>query len=166
MAAVAKWVGIGLAVGVVTSVLPVEVLMLSPLGYVAVIALAADRARKERSWRPLAPSLTAFAATLAVATAAVFLPFKYIDSHALEGLNGRCVPFGDALQAFRRRSADVAPALLEKQVCFSSARPSLREAFAAIEDQLGVHLQYGYCGSGVTLLWGAHPIGGPRIVSR
>jgi hypothetical protein len=161
-----KWTGVGLVAGAVTSVLPAEVFLISPVILVVALSVAVSRARRERNHRLVLPVAVVFCVAVLVAAAATLVPLKFVDRTHLEGISANCVTLREVATASRTRVDALDEEALGRTVCFTSTRPSMREVFAAVEKQLGLSMRYLYCGNGATLLFGAYPMGDPRLGHR
>jgi hypothetical protein len=92
-----------------------------------------------------------------MAAVASQLPYKYLDTTVIQPLPATCTTLAVVAKAGHISVNAVPPNLLEREVCFSSVRPSLREVEHAASES-GLALEVGWCGTYATLLWGMHPI--------
>lgn len=132
---------LGLVAGALTSITPVELMFFVPALAIMVLAFKAEGLRRFAA-------LPGFAIVVALA---LYAPLKWRDFNSMRGLPARCVPMNT-----------LAPSLSDAKVCFSSRTPTYRE----VEDVLaaaGVTMNFGYCGTGATVLFGMHPTGAPRF---
>ena len=97
------------------------------------------------------------AVIVALVTAAVLFPNKSVD-RPVEGLSGATVTLQELSKASPSRMFVRPDDALALQVTLPSVRPTVREAMAAVESQTSLKCTPGYCGTGVTPLWGAHII--------
>lgn len=131
---------LGLVAGALTSITPVELMFFMPALAIVLLAFKAEGLRRFAA-------LPGFALVVALALLA---PLKWRDLNSMR-LPDRCVSMNT-----------LAPSLSNTKVCFSSRTPTYREVEGVLA-QSGVTMHFGYCGTGATLLFGMHPIGGPRF---
>lgn len=158
---VLRAVAVGLAFGALMSILPLELFMFGPVGLAALLIPRVQRARREGNRRLLMFPALVLSIAISAAGLAAALPFKYVDREHLV-LQANCVSVQQIATASRARFEHLGEDALDRQVCFQSTGPSMREVATALEE-VGVTMKYGYCGNSVTILWGASPIGGPRL---
>lgn len=155
-----RWVATvasGLGGGAFISVLPIDCFFL--LAIPVALATWALTGKPELRRAGLV-ALGLMTVTGALATAA---PFKFIDRTRVRALSDRCVRVEEVVRAIPTRP-ELRSELLEREICFGSREPTLREVERALAP-MGVSMKLRYCADGATLLWGAYPIGGPRLVS-
>lgn len=163
MAAVAKWVGVGMLVGLAMSAVPLELAVLVVPVYLFILAGMTGRAWRTRTLAPLRPWLVMPVGTVLAMTTASLLPLKFMDRVHLDGLDDRCATVGRVLGQLEAHEAAVAPEVLDSQVCFAEPKRTVREALDVLDAQAELKLEYHWCGTGSSLLFGMHPIGGPWL---
>lgn len=140
--------------GIVTSVLPLELMLLFvPPVLIAypLIRLSLWRDAFDKRIDVVLP-LVALVMTIAICAE---LPFKYVDLHRVE-LTADCTTIGELKHALRLRTEQTE--LDAKTVCFTERSPTLRTVRDELERQTNTTLQLGYCGNGASFLFGAYPL--------
>jgi hypothetical protein len=137
-------------IAVLASVLPLDV-CLAPAAFAGALTVIGLRSARADVVRHLGAALLVMAG---IFVAAYLAPLKY-DDRSRVTLPSRCVAMNVAMQRLGIRS------VTQEELCFSSATPLRREVVQRLEEALdasGLRIRQLYCGSGVTLLFGAYPL--------
>lgn len=156
----------GIVWGALCSVLWFELagLLLATLLLVVFPFRIARRRRRGEPTRGMAFVLCGF---IVVVAAAALAPFKFVDRAIPVELSSTRMPVDALLKELTRTgefaSRDVT-VMHHEEIVLADRRPTYRELDADLRRQAGLELEVGYCGTSVTVLWGAFPIGPVRIV--
>jgi hypothetical protein len=111
--------------------------------------------------RPADVGVAAVAAGVVVFAAAE-APFKYVDRRIVGPLPSNCVALSTIAESMHMRpswSYQVGDEALKRTVCLPSTRPTLRQVLVAMDEQANFAVDFRWCGTDATVLWGAHPMG-------
>jgi hypothetical protein len=145
---------VGLVLGVQVSITPPFFWLIAAVGFFTYGVVCLSRSE-------LGSLMTAGLCALLVAGLAYVAPLGEQDWTRLH-LSASCVEVGKIAQLTKVvDSSEVDAETLAKEVCFSSAQPSLREVFEGLRSQRGLILVSAACGHGATLLWGHESFGQP-----
>lgn len=152
----------GLLLGSCASVTPFESFFLPPLLFALFMFWSMGNLRGRHPGHQFLGPIVALVPALAVVLGAQAMPLKFIDRQTIQ-LDAPCATVREVAARAEIMPRALPSTLPETRVCFTSSSPTLREVMRVCEQQANVAVLLGYCGNGATLLWGAHPIGGPTF---
>lgn len=150
-------------VGLCISVVPRELYLPGAIIFFPLYLFTEWRIIKKKKQPTLVPIRAGIVAVVVIA--AHYAPFKYEDrvintSLAEYKANEKVALLFDADQLlFFYFPADIT----RQQLALPEQTLTLRELVKHIEQVTGLNSSIGYCGTGVSILWGASPVGGVRF---
>jgi hypothetical protein len=145
----------GAIIGAIISIVWLEVLLTAGVMIIGVaVAWLVSKPRFH------VEKLQGILAAVSVMFAAHSAPVKFVDRRVHVDLTSIELPLsGLAMDLAADPQILVIGAFPETIIRLPSRRPTYRQVDAALRRYAGYTLRAGYCGSGATLLFGAHPIG-------
>jgi hypothetical protein len=145
---------VGLVLGVQVSITPPFFWLIAAAGFFTYGVVCLSRSE-------LGSIMTAALCALLVGGLAYAVPLGEQDRTRLH-LSASCVEVREVARLTNvADSSEVGAETLAKEVCFSSAEPSLREVVEGLHSQQGLLVISAACGHGSTLLWGLESFGQP-----
>ena len=126
----------------------------------ASVVLEMRRCRKH-GFLPLGP--VRVGVIIAVIVAAYWAPFKYMDRAVEPAAMEFEVGTQRSVLKDGYSSLSLPGTVTRENLALPDERMSLRALVRHIEKKTGLVGRIGYCGTGMSVLWGAHPMGGIRF---